>query len=77
MDLNQLYYDHQMLLMRALRAAPGEARQMLETGARRLACHISSIQRRSGAAAAASWETLAALPGAAICASLTAKAHAL
>ncbi|KRA84378.1 hypothetical protein [Altererythrobacter sp. Root672] len=74
MDLNQLYYDHQVLLMQACGAGPGDARLSHETGARRIANRIGSIQRHSGAVAAIGWESLAALPGAALCSSLTAKA---
>jgi hypothetical protein len=73
MDLNKLYFDHQVLVVRARHAAPGKARSSYETGARRVADSIGSIQRLSGAPAAMGWELLAALPGAALCSSLTAK----
>lgn len=77
MDLNRLYFDHQMLLLRARIAGAGQARQAHETAARRLAGRIGSFQRRSGAAAALGWETLALLPGAALCAALTAQERGL
>lgn len=73
MDLNRLYFDHQVLLMQARAAKAGDKRQGLETGARRIACRIGSIQRHSGASAAKSWEDLSALPGVALCSTLTAK----
>ncbi|MBT2134766.1 hypothetical protein KK137_10505 [Croceibacterium sp. LX-88] len=73
MDLNKLYFDHQVLLMQAGGASSGDARLSYETSARRIADRIGSIQRHSGAIAATGWESLAALPGAALCSSLTAK----
>ena len=77
MDLNKLYFDHQILIMRACDAEPGDVRSVHETGARRIAGSIGSIQRRSGAPAANGWEALAALPGAALCSSMTAKGFKL
>ncbi len=77
MDLNQLYFDHQVLIMRAGNAEPGDTRWLHETGARRVAGRISSIQRRSGAPAATGWERLAAVPGAALCSLMTAKGFKL
>jgi hypothetical protein len=77
MDLNQLYFDHQVLLIRAHGAGRGEARRRHETGARRIAGCIGSIQRGSGAPAAAAWLSQSARPGAALCAAATAQGFAL
>jgi len=76
MDLNQLYFDHQLLLMKACQAGPGRARSGHEIGARRLARTISAWQRSSGAPAAEAWEQQAVLPGAALCAAWTARLSA-
>jgi hypothetical protein len=67
MNINQLYHDHQILLMRACRAGPGAKRDVHQSGARAVAARIGLEQRRIGAAAAAQWERLSA-PVAAICA---------
>jgi hypothetical protein len=77
MDLNQLYFDHQVLTMQACNAEAGDVRSLHETDARRIADRISSIQRRSGAPAATGWQLLAAVPGAALCSLMTAKGFKL
>ncbi len=59
MDLNQLYADHQLLLMRARQALSSEARRGHEIGASLVAGRIGCIQRALGAAGAAVWETMA------------------
>lgn len=58
MDLNQLYFDHQVLTMKA--AASSDARCGHRAGASRLAGRIGGIQRALGAGAAPAWEGLAA-----------------
>ena len=55
MDLNQLYFDHQVLLMRADGAATPEARGDHEIAAARIAGSIGQRQVRLGAAAACAW----------------------
>jgi hypothetical protein len=63
-DLNQLYFDHQLLLMKASRATSAGARHEHENGASHVASRIGRMQRAIGAAAAPSWEALAAVdPG--------------
>jgi len=58
-DLNQLYFEHQVLLMRADRSdLPGE-RIGHERGAALIAGRIGCIQRASGAGAAKAWRTTA------------------
>jgi hypothetical protein len=59
MDLNQLYFDHQLLLMKARRAQSGEARRAHEIGASHIAGRIGCMQRSLGAACAPVWEALA------------------
>ena len=60
MDLNQLYFDHQLLLMKAAGAASDRARHEHEAVASRVAGRIGRTQRALGAAAAPLWEALAA-----------------
>jgi cytosine/adenosine deaminase-related metal-dependent hydrolase len=72
MDLNQLYSDHQVLLMRARTAGHGERRRVHETNARQIAAQIGCIQHRSGATAARAWLAQSARPGAALSAAATA-----
>lgn len=74
MDLNQLYFDHQILLMKAQHAQPSGRRERFEASASGLACRISRIQRTLGAAAAGQWKALAAVGG---CDGSAAQAHAL
>ena len=59
MDLNQLYFDHQLLLMKARRSVSGESRRALEIGASHIAGRIGCIQRGLGAGCAPAWEALA------------------
>ena len=59
MDLNQLYSDHQLLLMRMDRAPTRALRHLQEVAASHLAGRIGGLQRALGAAAAPSWESLA------------------
>lgn len=60
MDLNQLYFDHQVSLIRADRTRSCELRKEHELGASQLAESIGSIQRALGAQAAAGWAILGA-----------------
>jgi predicted aconitase with swiveling domain len=75
-DLNQLYFDHQVLLIKAGDARQGEARQCHEIYARALAGRIASIQDSKGAGAAAYWMAQSVRPGAALCAAQTARGFA-
>ena len=59
MDLNQLYSDHQLLLMKAGRTLSAEARRAHEAGASLIAGRIGGVQRALGAAGAAAWEAIA------------------
>ena len=59
MDLNQLYSDHQLLLMKARRTLSAEARRAHEAGASLIAGRIGGMQRALGAAGAAAWEAMA------------------
>ena len=55
MDLNQLYFDHQITLIRADGATTPEARRDHETDAAQIAGRIGLRQARLGAAAACAW----------------------
>ena len=57
MDLNQLYFEHQILLMRAGHAACQRAGQMHRESARAIAVAIACLHRASGAAALQQWES--------------------
>lgn len=59
MDLNQLYFDHQVLRMQADRATSSEARGLHDRGAALLAGRIGCMQQAVGAYAAASWTAIA------------------
>lgn len=59
MDLNKLYFDHQLLLIRADGSASRNRRAECEIGASRVAARIGCVQRGLGAGAASGWETLA------------------
>ena len=59
MDLNQLYADHQLLLIKTGQAPSSEARRRHEIGASLVAGRIGCIQRAVGAAGAPAWETMA------------------
>ena len=73
MDLNKLYFDHQISLMQAARSPTGERRRDHQHSASRIADRIGSLQRDLGATAARGWELAAApdwpdgLPLAAVC----------
>jgi hypothetical protein len=54
-DLNQLYSDHQITLIRADRAATPEARSGHHNDAAEIAARIGLRQTRLGAAAACAW----------------------
>jgi len=56
MDLNQLYFRHQLLLMRASVAATVDACLKHESHAAGIARSIGAFQDRLGAKAAASWQ---------------------
>jgi len=58
-DLNQLYFDHQILLIRAARATSSDDRRDHAISASRIARIIGKTQRALGAAAAPVWEALA------------------
>ena len=62
MDLNQLYFDHQILLMKAQRASSSTARAGFEATASAVACRIGRVQHLLGAPAAPVWQALAS-PG--------------
>lgn len=59
-DLNALYFDHQLLLIKARRAASFGTRHEYEARASHIAGRIGRLQRRLGAAAALAWERLSA-----------------
>ena len=61
MDLNRLYYDHQISIIRAAKSGPG-GRACFEIIAARVAAQIGSRQRSLGASAAGAWERLALHP---------------
>jgi hypothetical protein len=54
-DLNRLYFDYQLSLIRAQEAATSELRQGHESEAARIAGCIGNRQTRLGAAAACAW----------------------
>lgn len=56
LDLNQLYFDHQILLMRAHLAVCDKARLLHRDAARSVARAIASLHRASGATALLQWE---------------------
>lgn len=58
MDLNHLYFQHQLSLMRAASAPDCQARAGHHAEAHGLASRISRFQQGSKAGAAASWGTL-------------------
>lgn len=60
MDLNQLYFDHQLLLIRAGDSVSHTNRHQCETGASQVAARIGCVQRELGAGAAVAWERLGA-----------------
>jgi hypothetical protein len=58
MDLNRLYFDHQMQLIEAERAPSERLHRKHTVAAWVVAERIARIQRRLGAAAAPAWEAL-------------------
>ena len=58
-DLNQLYFDHQIAVMRADGAMSREFRRDRQLDASLIAGRIGCMQRSLGAGAARGWETLA------------------
>jgi hypothetical protein len=60
-DLNQLYFDHQVLLFQAERATCAERRQLHRNGAALIAGRIGCMQRALGARAAPGWTQAATL----------------
>ena len=60
MDLNQLYSDHQVLLVKANRAVTLNCRAALLSAASQVAQRIGGVQRTLGAPAAQAWDALAA-----------------
>ena len=63
MDLNQLYFDHQLAVMRTGTASSCELRRDRQFDASLIAGRIGSMQGALGARAAPGWETLATAPG--------------
>jgi len=63
MDLNQLYFDHQIAVMRTRTALSCERRGDRQFDASLIAGRIGCMQRALGAPAAPGWEALAAAPG--------------
>ena len=59
MDLNQLYFDHQLLLIGAQRTPSPRLRREREITASHVAGRIGCMQRAVGASAAPAWEALA------------------
>lgn len=57
MDLNQLYFRHQLLLMRASCASDEEASLKHEARAAGIAQSIGAFQANAGATAALSWQS--------------------
>ena len=60
MDLNQLYSEHQFLLMKAGRAGSVVRRRAHEVAASHIAGRIGCMQRALGASGARGWDVLAA-----------------
>ena len=56
MDLNQLYFDHQILLMRATAASSDQLRLLHRDNASKVARHIEGIHIASRATASRNWQ---------------------
>lgn len=56
MDLNQAYFDHQVLLMKARAARSLDERRGHEAAASCIASDIGRVQRALGAPAAPAWQ---------------------
>lgn len=59
MDLNQLYFGHQMLLMKAQAAPTWQRRCQHAVSASHVAVRIGRAQRELGAGGATGWEAAA------------------
>jgi hypothetical protein len=59
-DLNRLYFDHQLHLIEAERASSAELRQRHRNGAALIAGRIGCMQRAIGADASRAWSRAAA-----------------
>ena len=59
MDLNRLYFDHQLSMIRAARSPTCDLRRDHVLHASHIAGRIGNAQRALGAAAAPAWEFLA------------------
>jgi hypothetical protein len=55
-DLNQLYFDHQISLMQENAAASDGLRRLLRDQGAAIASRIADVLRASGAAALRGWE---------------------
>ena len=56
MDLNRLYFDHQISLMRASLASDCVTRNLHDANARAIAREVAQHQKAAGAGGAARWE---------------------
>jgi hypothetical protein len=65
-DLNKLYFDHQLLLMKVRQAPTWHKQSQHFARALHLAASIGRVQRDLGATAASGWET-ASVAGDATC----------
>lgn len=61
MDLNKLYFDHQLLLMKVQRAPSWHSRTQHFVSASHVAARIGRVQRTLGAKAAGAWEVASAI----------------
>ena len=59
MDFNRLYFDHQLLLMKAQQSDSSVRRHALQAKASDVAARITRSQRCLGAGAAPYWQRLA------------------
>jgi hypothetical protein len=55
-NLNQLYFSHQLLLIQADHSASADTRRVRRAAASRIACRIGKVQRQLGAGGAPAWE---------------------
>ena len=61
-DFNRLYFDHQLLLMKAQQTDSSVRRHAIQVKASDVAARITRSQRCLGAAAAPYWQQLARTP---------------
>jgi hypothetical protein len=66
-DLNRLYFDHQLSMIRAARSPTCDLRRGHTLHASQIAGRIGYAQRALGATAAPAWESLARPPFASDC----------